>query len=53
MAYYPHRSYKQDPSFSSNCFILGPEKGIMLVEATPGMEAVFIDDQGNVYFSQG
>ena len=39
--------------YDTACFILGLEKGMALVEATPGMEAVFIDTEGNIYCSEG
>ncbi|HMM06912.1 MAG TPA: FAD:protein FMN transferase [Clostridiales bacterium] len=39
--------------YDTACFIMGLEKGMALVEANPDMEAVFIDDQDNMYFSEG
>jgi thiamine biosynthesis lipoprotein len=34
-------------------FVLGPERGMELVERLPGVEAVIIDDQGRVAVSSG
>lgn len=34
-------------------FVLGPERGMALVEQLPGIEAVIIDAQGNVMVSSG
>lgn len=34
-------------------FVLGPERGMALVERLPGVEAVIVDDQGRVMVSSG
>lgn len=34
-------------------FVLGPERGMALVERLPGVEAVIVDDQGGVTVSSG
>lgn len=36
---------------STSVFVLGPERGLALIEATPGYAAVIIDAQRNVRFS--
>ncbi|MFH1368746.1 MAG: FAD:protein FMN transferase [Elusimicrobiota bacterium] len=36
-----------------SAFILGPEKGMELVKKFPGSEAIIIDNQGNVFVSEG
>ncbi len=36
---------------STSVFVLGPEKGIELVNRLPGIDAIIIDDQGNLLFS--
>jgi thiamine biosynthesis lipoprotein len=38
---------------STSCFLLGPEEGMALIEGTPGVEAVFIDAEGEMIFSSG
>ncbi len=40
-------------AYDTACFIMGLEKGMALVESLPGVEAVFIDDENNVYYSSG
>jgi len=37
---------------STSVFVLGPERGLALIEATPGYAAVIIDAQRNVRFSK-
>jgi thiamine biosynthesis lipoprotein len=34
-------------------FVLGPEDGLALIDATPGYEAVVVDDQRRVFLSRG
>ena len=34
-------------------FILGPEKGLKLIESIPGVDAVIIDAEGRMYYSSG
>jgi len=34
-------------------FILGPEKGLQLIESIPGVDAVIIDDKGRMFYSSG
>lgn len=40
-------------AYDTALFIMGLEKGMALVNATTGMEAVFVDDQDNMYYSEG
>lgn len=40
-------------ALSTSVFILGPEKGMQLVESLPGIEAVLIDPQGKMLYSSG
>jgi thiamine biosynthesis lipoprotein len=34
-------------------FIMGPERGMALVERLEGVEAIIIDAQGNIHMSSG
>jgi thiamine biosynthesis lipoprotein len=34
-------------------FILGPEKGLRLIESIPGIDAVIIDADGKMFYSSG
>jgi FAD:protein FMN transferase len=34
-------------------FVLGPEKGMKLIENLPGIQAIIVDDQGRVRYSSG
>jgi thiamine biosynthesis lipoprotein len=34
-------------------FVLGPERGMALVERLPGVEAIIVDDQGKIIVSSG
>lgn len=34
-------------------FILGPDRGMRLVESIPGMEGIFVSDTGEKFFSKG
>lgn len=38
-------------AFSTTCFLLGPKKGMNLINQTDGVEAVFIDSQNHIYYS--
>ena len=38
---------------SKPVFILGPEKGLKLIESIPGVDAVIIDDAGRMHYSSG
>lgn len=38
-------------AFSTTCFLLGSEKGMDLINQTDGVEAVFIDTQNRIYYS--
>ena len=40
-------------AYDTGLFVMGLEKAMALVEATPGMEAVFIDAEDNIYYSSG
>ncbi len=37
---------------STSVFVLGPEKGIELIDRLPGIDAIIIDAQGNLLFSE-
>ncbi len=47
-----HDSFDAD-ALSTSVFILGPEKGLNLIENTPGAEAMMITDNYNVILSSG
>lgn len=38
---------------STSCFVLGPEKGMKLIESLENIEAVFIDKDNNISLSSG
>jgi thiamine biosynthesis lipoprotein len=38
---------------STSVFVLGPEKGMQLVESLPGVEAVIVDKDGGLHYSKG
>ena len=38
-------------ALSTSIFVLGPKKGMALVETLPGIEAVIVDAQGKMYYS--
>ena len=38
---------------STTCFLLGPEKGMQLIEQTDGVEAIFVDDSLHLTMSSG
>lgn len=40
-------------AMSTACFVLGPEKGMLLVERTAGVEAVFVLENGELITSSG
>ena len=40
-------------AFATAVFVLGPERGIALVESLPGVEAMIIDADGRTHLSQG
>jgi thiamine biosynthesis lipoprotein len=40
-------------ALSTSIFILGPKKGLALIESLPGIEAVVIDPSGKMHFSSG
>ena len=40
-------------ALSTTLFVLGPEKGLQLVESLAGIDAVIIDAQGQMYYSSG
>lgn len=45
-------AFDTDP-LSTTLFVLGVEKGMQLIEESPGFDAVFIDLNGKVHFSSG
>lgn len=40
-------------ALSTACFVLGKDKGLELVNSLDGVEAIFIDHDDNLYFSEG
>lgn len=40
-------------ALSTSCFVLGLDKGMELINSIDGIEAVFIDEEENMYFSDG
>ncbi len=40
-------------ALSTTLFVLGPEKGLQLIESSPGIDAVIIDAQGQMHYSSG
>jgi thiamine biosynthesis lipoprotein len=38
---------------STTLFVLGVERGMQLVAGLPGVEAVMVDDEGRIYYSDG
>ncbi|HBE91208.1 MAG TPA: hypothetical protein DDW55_01290 [Gammaproteobacteria bacterium] len=40
-------------ALSTSVFVLGVEKGLQLIDSTPGTEAVIIDNKGNMHYSAG
>lgn len=47
------REGTQVDGLDTGIFVLGPERGMALVERLPGVEAVIVDDQGRVMVSSG
>ena len=39
-------------ALSTSVFVLGPEKGLELVNQLPGIDAIIIDEDGNMRFSE-
>jgi thiamine biosynthesis lipoprotein len=40
-------------AWNTALFVLGPEKGLEIVERTPGMEAIMVTASGKVLYSSG
>jgi thiamine biosynthesis lipoprotein len=40
-------------AWNTALFVLGPEKGLALVEKTPGMEAIMVTTSGKIIYSSG
>jgi len=40
-------------ALSTTVFVLGVERGMRLIARLPGVEAVVVDDQGRIYYSDG
>ncbi|MEA4971992.1 MAG: FAD:protein FMN transferase [Candidatus Metalachnospira sp.] len=40
-------------SLSTTCFVLGKDEGMKLINSLDGVQAIFIDDNGEMYFSDG
>lgn len=40
-------------ALSTTCFVLGPDEGMKLIEATDSVEAMFILDDGSIQYSSG
>lgn len=40
-------------ALSTTCFVLGPDKGMQLIETLDGIEAAFIDEDDNITYSSG
>ena len=40
-------------ALSTTCFVLGIDKGLELINGISGIDAVFIDKNNNLYFSDG
>jgi thiamine biosynthesis lipoprotein len=38
---------------STTLFVLGVERGMLLIARLPGVEAVMVDDEGRIYYSDG
>ena len=38
---------------SKTVFVMGRERGLALIERLPGIDAVVVDDRGELYFSSG
>jgi thiamine biosynthesis lipoprotein len=46
------QGFDTDP-LSTSVFVMGPEKGLALINKLPGFDAVIITSQGKVLYSQG
>ena len=46
-------SSTEGDALSTTCFLLGPEKGMNLIEKTNGVEALFITEDGELLYSSG
>ena len=46
-------SSTEGDALSTACFLLGPEKGMNLIEKTDGVEALFITEEGELLYSIG
>ncbi len=40
-------------ALSTTVFILGPQKGLQLIESLPGVDAIIIDSQAKIHYSSG
>ncbi len=40
-------------ALSTTVFILGPQKGLQLIESLPGVDAIIIDNQAKIHYSSG
>jgi thiamine biosynthesis lipoprotein len=40
-------------ALSTTVFVLGVERGMQIIARLPGVEAVVVDDQGRVFYSDG
>jgi thiamine biosynthesis lipoprotein len=40
-------------ALSTSVFVLGPDKGLALVNRLPGIDAIIIDEAGRMLFSDG
>jgi thiamine biosynthesis lipoprotein len=40
-------------AMSKTVFVLGVHRGLRLVEAMPGVDAVVVDDEGRLHYSSG
>ncbi len=43
----------QTDGLSKTAFILGPQKALEIIKRVPGIDAVFVDPAGHVYYSDG
>lgn len=40
-------------ALSTTVFVLGPEKGMQLIQGIPGVEGIIVDSNGKIHYSQG
>ncbi|MCC6542948.1 MAG: FAD:protein FMN transferase [Nitrospirae bacterium] len=40
-------------ALSTTVFVLGPEKGMQLIQGLPGVEGIIVDSNGRIHYSQG